>query len=206
MTTHLAEGTKNMGLIDIQDSLVLVIDAQENFYRDHRTDVDRDTLADVFEKVAWVVGAAKALGVPTVVTEEDASTNGRTAGNIRANFPLGTAILPKHAFSAADNPEILEEIHRHKVSTVILLGLETDICVAHSALQLQALGHRVVAIHDSLFSPGRAHQNGLMRMQAAGIELISAKELVYDWVRTVNNIRQFNRDNPALATPPGFSL
>lgn len=68
MTTHLAEGTKNMGLIDIQDSLVLVIDAQENFYRDHRTDVDRDTLADVFEKVAWVVGAAKALGVPTVVT------------------------------------------------------------------------------------------------------------------------------------------
>lgn len=119
--------------------------------------MDRDRLTDVFEKVAWVVGATKALGVPAVVTEEDASTNGRTAGNIRSNLPRGTAVLPKYAFSAADTPEILEEIQRHGASTIILLGLETDICVAHSALQLQARGRRVVAIHDALFSPGKAH-------------------------------------------------
>ncbi|WP_269937950.1 isochorismatase family protein [Arthrobacter sp. HY1533] len=206
MSIEYREQVKTTGLLDIRDSLVLVIDAQENFYRAHRTDVDRETLAGVFKTVAWVAGAAGSLGVPAVATEEDSSTNGRTAGNIRSALAPGTAMLPKHAFSAADNPEILAEVQRHGRSTIILLGLETDICVAHSALQLQALGYRVVAIHDALFSPGRAHHNGLVRMQNAGIEQISAKELLYDWVRTVENIRRFSKDNPSLATPPGFSL
>lgn len=40
-------------------------------------------------------------------------------------------------------------------------------------------------------------------MQGAGIELISAKELISDWVRTVNNIRRFNKDNRSLGHHPG---
>ncbi|PRB35645.1 hypothetical protein CQ020_15505 [Arthrobacter sp. MYb23] len=195
-----------MALIDIDDSMLLVIDAQESFYREHRTDVDRETLAKVFERISWVVGAAQALDVPVVVTEEDASRNGHTAASIRSNLAAGSPVLPKFAFSAADNPEILASITATGASTTVLVGLETDVCVAHSALQLKALGHRVVAVHDALFSPQAAHANGLARMERAGIELVSAKELIYDWVRTVENIRRFAQENPALAVPPGFSL
>ncbi|WP_091464955.1 isochorismatase family protein [Paenarthrobacter nitroguajacolicus] len=195
-----------MALIEIDDSMLLVIDAQESFYREHRIDVDRETLGRVFERISWVVGAAKALEVPVVVTEEDASRNGRTAANIRTSLAAASPILPKFAFSAPDNPEILASINATGASTTVLVGLETDVCVSHSALQLKALGHRVVAVHDALFSPQAAHANGLARMGRAGIELVSAKELVYDWVRTVENIRRFAQENPALAVPPGFSL
>jgi nicotinamidase-related amidase len=87
-----------------------------------------------------------------------------------------------------------------------LVGLETDICVAHSALGLQELGKRVVAVRDALFSPGVAHAHGLGRMERAGVEFVSAKELAYDWLRTVADARDFFRANRDLASPPGFAL
>lgn len=195
-----------MPLIERNQSMVLVIDAQENFYRDHRADVDRPRMAQVHDVAAWVVGAAAALDVPVVVTEEDVTKNGGTTERIAANLPAGTPVLPKLAFSAPDNPSILRAIEDTGASTCILLGMETDICVAQSAQQLQARGKRVVGVSDALYSPGRAHFNGLDRMARSGVELVSAKELVYEWVRTVDGIREFGRANPSLLDPPGFSL
>ena len=78
--------------------------------------------------------------------------------------------------------------------------------LAHSALRLRQLAKRVVVVHDAVFSPNRAHANGLARLERAGVELVSAKELVYDWVRSVEAIQSFKRENPQLASPPGFSL
>lgn len=195
-----------MSLIERTDSVLVVIDAQERFYRDHRIDVDRYVLAERLDVVAWVTGAAAALDVPIVVTEEDADRNGPTAAPIRAHLPQSTPVLAKHAFSAADNPPILAAIEAPGRHTCVIVGLETDICVAHTALQLQERGRRVVVVHDATFSPRRAHENGLARLERAGIELLSAKELIYDWVRTVEQVRQFCEANPALADPPGFHL
>lgn len=195
-----------MPLIERDESMVLVIDAQEHFYGPHRTDVDRVRMDLVHDVAAWVVGAATGLGVPVVVTEEDVAKNGATTDRIVANLPAGAPILPKYAFSAPDNPDILSAIDDTGAPTCILIGMETDICVAQSALQLQARGKRVVAVADALYSPGAAHGNGLDRMIRNGVEVISAKELVYEWVRTVDGIRAFGRANPHLLAAPGFSM
>ncbi|MGC8488063.1 MAG: isochorismatase family protein [Clostridia bacterium] len=195
-----------MPLIDITCSMVLVIDAQQNFYPVDRRDVDRLALDTMFRRAAWLVAVAGRLKIPVVVTEEDAAVHGATSPVIRDAMPKGTPVLPKWTFGAADNPEILAAIEGTGASTTILLGLETDVCVAHSALGLKERGKRVVVVHDVLYSPGSAHANGLGRMERAGIETVSAKELVYDWLRTVQGARDFFRMNPDLEDPPGFSL
>ena len=61
-------------------------------------------------------------------------------------------------------------------------------------------------MRDALFSPGAAHGHGIDRLLANGIELLSAKEVFYDWTRTLADARAFVRDHPELADPPGFSL
>jgi len=81
-----------------------------------------------------------------------------------------------------------------------------DVCVAQSVLGLQERGKRVVAVHDVLYSPGAAHGNRLGRMERAGVKLVSAKELVYEWLRTVPAARGFFGSNADFADPPGFSL
>jgi nicotinamidase-related amidase len=195
-----------MPLIDVRQSMLLVIDAQQDFYPARRVDVDRAVLGEMFRRAAWVTAVAARLGVLVVVTEEDAAVNGATAEVIREVLPEGAPVLPKWVFGAVGNPGILAAIEAAGASTAVLVGLETDVCVAHSALGLQEFGKRVVVVHDAVFSPGGAHASGLGRMERARVEMVSAKELAYDWLRTVTGVREFFRANPDLADPPGFSL
>ena len=195
-----------MSLIRREESLLLVVDVQEGFYPPARTDVDRSSFEAYLDRVAWVAGVAAALAVPAVVTEEDPGKNGHTSPRVLARLGDGVPVLVKPVFGAGDNPPILATIERAAPDTVVLCGMETDVCIAHSALTLSSRGYRVVGVRDALFSPGAAHGHGIERLLASGIELLSAKEVFYDWTRTLADVRGFARDHPELAKPPGFSL
>ena len=195
-----------MSLLRRDDSLLLVIDTQEGFYGEQRLDIDRPAFARFVERVAWVAGVARALDVPVVVTEEDPGLNGPTSPRVMARLPAGATAFPKPVFAAGDDPAILAAIEATGRRTVVIAGLETDVCVSHSALSLTARGYAVAAVSDALFSPSGAHEHGLARLRAAGVQLLSAKELSYDWVRTVAGARALIAENPELAAPPGFSL
>ena len=179
---------------------------QEGFYPPARTDVDRAAFEAYLDRVAWVAGMAAGLAVPAVVTEEDPDKNGHSSARVLARVPAGASVLVKPVFGAGDNPPILAAIERATPATVVLCGMETDVCIAHSALTLADRGHRVVAVRDALFSPGNAHRHGIERLLANGIELLSAKEVFYDWTRELTAVRDFVREHPELAEPPGFSL
>ena len=195
-----------MSLIHRDDSALLVIDTQEGFYGDERLDVDREAFARCVELVAWVTGVANSLGVPVVVTEEDPESNGPTSPRVLERLPTGAPVLPKPVFAAGDNPAILAALAATGRGTIVLAGLETDVCIAHSALSLTQRGYAVAAVTDALFSLPRAHEHGLARLRAEGIQLLSAKELYYDWVRTVAGARALLAAHPELDAPPGFSL
>jgi len=189
-----------------EDCVLVVIDAQPGFYGSHRVDVDRARHESALSTAAWVTGLARALSVPVVVTEEDAATNGPTSAAITGALPEGTSVMDKAVFGANDNPPIDSAVRAHGRSTVVLVGTETDVCVAHSAMGWQASGLRVLVVHDAVYSAGKAHENGLMRLRQEGVELLSAKELYYEWLRTLASVRDFDAQNPDLASPPGFSL
>ncbi|MBI1351089.1 MAG: isochorismatase family protein [Actinomycetales bacterium] len=195
-----------MPRIDVTDCVLVVIDAQPGFYGADRHDVDRDAHAAALARAAWVAGVAAALRVPIVVTEEDAHLNGPTDPAIRDALPDGTPVLDKAVFGACDQPDIDVAVRAPRRGTVVLVGTETDVCVAHSALGWRATGLRPVVIHDAVHSAGPGHLNGLRRLAADGVELLSAKELYYEWLRTLAEVRDFERQHPELAQPPGFHL
>ena len=195
-----------MSLIRRDDSTLLVIDTQEGFYGDERGDVDRAAFELFVARVAWVSGLARALEIPAVVTEEDPETNGPTAPGVLARLPAGAPVLTKPVFAAADNPAIRAALDATGRHTVVDVGLETDVCVAHSAISLIERGYHVAAVTDAVFSPGAAHEHGLDRLRAEGVQLLSAKELFYDWARALADVRALVLAYPELETPPGFSL
>jgi nicotinamidase-related amidase len=195
-----------VSLIRRDDSTLLVIDTQEGFYGDERGDVDRAAFELFVARVAWVSGLARALEIPAVVTEEDPETNGPTAPGVLARLPAGAAVLTKPVFAAADNPAIRAALDATGRHTVVAVGLETDVCVAHSAVSLIERGYHVAAVTDAVFSPGAAHGHGLDRLRAEGVQLLSAKELFYDWARALADVRALVLAYPELETPPGFSL
>lgn len=186
--------------------MLVVIDAQPGFYGPARADVDRGLFGSALARSGWVAGLAAALDVPVVLTEEDADTNGPTSGPIRAAVPDSAPVLVKQVFGADANPDIDDAVRRHGRSAVVLVGMETDVCVAHSAIGWRGSGLRTVVIHDAVYSAGAGHANGLARLRAEGVELLSAKELYYEWLRDLPSVRAFDAAHPDLAAPPGFSL
>ena len=104
----------------------------------------------------------------------------------------------------AGDPSIVEAIEQTRRNTCVLVGLETDVCVAHSALGLMQRGHRVVVVDDATGSPGTGHEFGLQRIRESGGLVLSVKGLFYEWTRTVERASQFRREHPEV--PASLSL
>ncbi|MFG2718475.1 isochorismatase family protein [Streptomyces sp. NPDC048416] len=195
-----------MPLIDRADSALVIIDVQNNFYPPTRLDVDRQRFDEMVQRIAWITSVADRLAIPVVVTEEDPAASGHTVPEIRGVLPAKAVTLAKNAFAAWDNPGIAAAIEATGRTTTVLVGIETDICVAHSAIQLHDAGKRVVVVEDAAYAPGSAHDRGLRRVGGAGIEILSTKELFYDWVRTIEYADTFHDTHADLTPPPGVRL
>ena len=109
--------------------------------------------------------------------------------------------LTKPTFGLAGTPEILQAVQATNRPTAVLVGFETDVCVAQSAIGLKDRGMRVVVVEDAVFSPGEMHARGLARMTAAGVELNHCKGLAYEWTRTVAESRSVLGD-PEVGEAP----
>lgn len=195
-----------MPRIDVRACVLMVIDAQDGFYGPGRLDVDHAAKDTALDRAGWVCGVAASLDVPIIVTEEDAGLNGPSAAQVARWLPDGTPLFTKSVFGAFGNPAIANAVAATGRDVVVLVGMETDVCVAHTAIGAVERGLRPIVIHDAVFSAGAAHENGLARLAFDGIESVSAKELYYEWLRDLPAVRQFDAEHPELATPPGFSL
>jgi nicotinamidase-related amidase len=193
-----------MPLIERADSILVVVDAQPGF--SGTSEEAAAAAASSREAAAWLAGVAAALGIPIVVTEEDATANGPTDPAIRDRLPTGTPVFAKAVFGLAGVPEILAAVESSGRRTAVIVGAETDVCVAQSAIGLRDRGFRVVVVTDATFSPGGMHDLGLRRIRDAGCELHHAKGVYYEWVRTLDGARAFTAEHPELARPPGFRL
>jgi nicotinamidase-related amidase len=195
-----------MPLITREDSLLVVVDLQPRFWGDRLDAHDAARARIAARRAAWLAGAATALGIPAVVTEEDAERNGPTDDAALAALPPGTPVFAKPVFGLADCPDIMQAVRSAGRRTAVLAGFETDVCVTHSASGLADAGYRVVVAEDAVYSPFGAQAPGIARLRDLGIEIIACKGIYYDWIRTLDAARAFHRDHPELATPPGFSL
>jgi nicotinamidase-related amidase len=177
-----AGSTEDAGrLLDVEDSVLCVVDVQPGFLGK----LGREEAGRLAARIAWVVVVAARLGVPVVVTEEEPDRNERTIHEVAYRLPPDAPTFTKPVFGLADVPDILGAVKRTDRWTTVLIGLETDVCVAHSALGLLDRGYRVAVVRDATGSPGDAHDAGIDRMRSAGVVVVTAKSLLYEWVRTV---------------------
>jgi nicotinamidase-related amidase len=183
-------------LIDPDDSVLVIVDAQAGFV----DRVEPERRHGLLDRIAFLARSARFCGIPVVATVETPEDWGDLHPALRA--AVGDApVIRKEVFGLADDPAVWPEINATRRSSVVLAGLETDVCVAQSALGLLDRGLRVVAVADAVASPGRAHEAGLERMRQAGAVLVVAKQLHYEWMRTVERSRAFDAAHPQPDAP-----
>ncbi len=190
-------------LIDVDDSVLIVIDVQPPFL----DKLPREDSQLLRNRICWLIGVAGWLQVPLVVTAEDIAREGGVDPQVVRALPAGIPMHNKMVFDLAADPAILAAIAQTGRKTAVLVGLETDVCVAHSALGLLGHGYQVAVVTDATGSPGMAHGFGLERAAGAGALVTSVKSLFYEWMRTVERARQFRTETArTLAIPNGVRL
>ncbi len=191
---------RSNSLLDVNDSLLIVIDVQPSFVKKENEVLPNPLL----QRMCWVIKVANWLNIPLIVTAEDISHSGNISDEVAHALPPDTKIYNKMIFGLAAQSDILEAVQRAHRKTAVLIGYETDVCITHSALGLIDLGYKVVVVADATGSPGNAHQIGLDRIRSAGGIIVSAKSLYYEWIRTVAKSNEF--EGLGIPTPEGMTL
>ncbi len=186
-------------LVDVNDCVLIIIDIQDAFLKK----CSQEMADQVINRAGWLLEIAKTLSIPLVVTAEDIKNSGSLTRSIAMQLPRETKIYNKMIFNLADNPEILKAVYESGRKTAVLVGLETDVCIAQSAIGLLQNCYNVAVVVDAVASPGEAHSIGLERMRNADVLLTSTKALYYEWVRGVEKSSAICRiQSRAFPNPP----
>jgi nicotinamidase-related amidase len=181
-------------------SCLVVIDVQQYFLNK----LPAGLAGPLVERIAWSMRVARGLGIPIIATAEDIADNGTLVPALTALLPAATPIFDKLVFGLYDQADIRAAVEASGRSAFVLVGLETDVCIAHSALGLAVAGHRVAVIEDACGSPPPHHEAGLRRLRDAGILVTTLKGMHYEWVRDLAILKQLKaatgRELPAGMT------
>lgn len=169
-------------LIDVDDCVLIIIDVQSHFL----ARLPPQRAEQLVNRVGWLMEVAKILNVPMIVTAEEGKRYAGLVAVLAEKLPPGTKVLDKTVYGLADQANILDAVHKTGRRIAVLVGMETDVCVAHSTIGLLQKGFQVVVLADVTDSPGDAHAFGLERMREAGALVMSLKGLYYEWIRTVS--------------------
>lgn len=179
--------SRSTGLINKEDCLILIIDVQERFLNG----LIGEAKEIFIQKIKHLIRVAKVLDIPIVVTAEDIQKNDTVNEELIVELDNKIKIFDKFIYSCWEQPDIQEEIKKYQKKVVILCGLETDVCIMQTAVDLSTNGYRVVLLSDITFSRNIIeHDIGLKRIESQGaiISLLKTwQEEITAGIRTKTN-------------------
>jgi len=156
------------------DTGLLVIDVQEKLVP-KILDADR-----LVRNIAFLLDAARLLNMPVQCTEQYPRGLGATVPELAAKLPERP---DKVVFSSCAVPAVVQNFHREARPKIVLCGIETHVCVLHTALDLLALDFRVYVVADAVGSRYRVdHDVALWRMERAGAIMTTSEMCVFEWI------------------------
>jgi len=156
------------------DTGLLVIDVQEKLVP---RILDAATLV---RNIAFLLDAARLLNVPVQCTEQYPRGLGATVPELADKLPHRP---DKVAFSSCAVASVVQTFHREARPKIVLCGIETHVCLLHTALDLLALDFRVYVAVDAVGSRYRIdHEVALRRLERAGAILTTSEMCVFEWI------------------------
>ena len=129
--------------------------------------------------IAFLIDAARLLGLPVQATEQYPKGLGPTIPELAGKLPERPS---KVTFSCCGVPAVVDGFRRAGRPKALLAGIETHVCVQQTALDLLALDFRVYIAADAVASrTAFDHETALRRLERAGVVLTSTESAVFEW-------------------------
>ena len=184
---------EHYSLLDADDCVLVVIDVQDAFL----SRLSRQDSEWLLNTVCWLIVVAQWIEIPLVVTAEEMCKQPLAAG-LADTLAGETPVFDKVSFDLTQQPDILAAVRQTGRQTAILVGMETDVCVMQSAIGLLEQGYRVVVVGDATNTSSLGQEVSWSRMQSAGVIMVNAKGLFYEWLRDVEMVNRLHRELPDI--------
>ena len=157
------------------EALLLVIDIQERLHQA----MEEACKTAYIKNSGILIKTAQCFGMPIVVSEQYPRGLGATIPEIKSL--LGEAgVHEKLAFSCWGEAPIRAAIEHSGRSTVIVVGIETHVCVLQTVMDLIASGYHAVVATDAVCSRTASDRvTAVQAMAAAGAVTYSTESIAF---------------------------
>uniref|UniRef100_A0A7S0V9V2 Isochorismatase-like domain-containing protein n=1 Tax=Polytomella parva TaxID=51329 RepID=A0A7S0V9V2_9CHLO len=195
-----ASVVKSVGRLLPSTSALFVCDIQERF---------RGAISGfpaVVETSQRMIRAANILDVPVLVTEHYPKALGNTVAELKEVMKPDVAVFNKLLFSMY-TPEVQNWLkERPNIKQIILVGIETHVCVLQTTLDLLSDGYEVHLIVDGVSSIKPFDRAaGLGRLGQVGTMLVSSEAVIFQLTKTAQNPR-FKEISALVKVAPQHSI
>lgn len=153
-------------LIDVQEKLTPLV-------------LEADSL---IKRCEWLLRLVGALAVPVIVSEQYPQGLGKTVKALQA-LTGHAPLIEKLHFSCYRDPNFVTHCLGLARTQVVLAGIETHVCVLQTAMDMVEAGFEVFVVVDAVSARHALdHRYGLKRMKQAGVQLVSAEMVFFEWV------------------------
>ncbi|CAE6506471.1 unnamed protein product [Rhizoctonia solani] len=127
---------------------------------------------------------AKILNVPVLTTEQHPRVFGATVPELKYDHleSLNLGVFAKTKFSMITQ-EVEEVIRRSDITGVVMMGIESQICITQTTIDLLRMGIDVHVLADGVSSCNREEIPwALARMRQAGAQITTSESLLYQLI------------------------
>lgn len=162
---RLTPANATLVVVDIQDRLLAKI----------------PNAAELVSNAGFLLDAATLLGVEALATEQYPKGLGPTTQEIARRLPPHPP--SKTAFSCRGAAGFLADLRSGGRPNVVLVGMETHVCIAQTAFDLLDLGFTVFLPVDALASRHAVdHATALRRLERAGAVPTTVEAIAFEWL------------------------
>ena len=164
-------------LLTPEESVLVLIDHQPFQF----ANLNSHEPSMIVNNVIGLAKAAKAFGVPVILTTVVGARGGKIIKGIQDVFP-NTEVIDRSFINTWQDERVVTAVKATKRKKLVLASLWTEMCLAMPAIQAQGEGFEVYVVTDPSggVSP-EAHDMAVRRMVQAGIVPITWMALLGEW-------------------------
>ena len=163
-----------MNIPGIESAVLIVVDLQT------KLTAVMDNYAAVQNRAMLMLRGAAALGLDVIATEQYPSGLGPTVPKIAELLPEGNVPIAKTGFSVFAEPAFRTALKAKPKTTLILLGIETHVCLLQSVYDALNDGYEVIVCADAVTSRNVANRElALSAMRAAGACVLPVESILF---------------------------
>jgi nicotinamidase-related amidase len=155
--------------------LFLLIDFQEKFFPLLKKSIVKRVKANIL----LLTKMFKELDIPMIGTEHYVKGLGHTESDI-LNVWGDAPMTDKVSFNCCGDEKFLQNLEKFSRPFVVIAGLETQICVLQTVIDLLERNYQVVVLKDAVISSSELKwKNGIELMKDAGADILNTETLLF---------------------------